>query len=83
MPLNPKYFKHPGLYAYRREFLLKYPTLSPTPLEQAEKLEQLRVIEHGYRIALIRADAPHPGIDTPQQYAAFVRRMKEAAARKG
>lgn len=69
-----KVFKHPGLYAYRRSFLLNYPQLSPTPLEQAEKLEQLRVIEHGYKIAMIPAVAPHPGIDTPEQYAAFVKR---------
>ncbi len=69
------YFKHPGLYAYRRAFLLAYPTLAPTPLEQAEQLEQLRVIEHGHKIALIYAPKPpHPGIDTPEQYAAFVAR---------
>ena len=67
-------YKHPGLYAYRRAFLDLYPTLEPTPLEQAEKLEQLRVLEHGHPIAVIHADAPHPGIDTPEQYAAFVER---------
>ncbi len=67
-------YKHPGLYAYRREFLRLYPTLEPTPLEQAEKLEQLRVLEHGHPIAVIHAPAPHPGIDTPEQYAAFVKR---------
>ncbi|MEO1236945.1 MAG: 3-deoxy-manno-octulosonate cytidylyltransferase [Planctomycetota bacterium] len=69
-------FKHPGLYAYRRDFLLKYPTLEPTPLEEAEKLEQLRVLEHGYAIKVVHADAPHPGIDTPEQYAAFVERFR-------
>ena len=68
-------YKHPGLYAYRRAFLLRYPSLEPTPLEEAEKLEQLRVLEHGYKIAVIHADAPHPGIDTPEQYAAFVKRQ--------
>lgn len=69
------YWKHPGLYAYRRDFLQNiYPTLSPTPLEDIEKLEQLRVLEHGYRIAVIEANAPEPGIDTPDQYAAFVER---------
>ena len=71
-------FKHPGLYAYRRAFLLQYPTLAPTPLEQAEQLEQLRVLEHGYKIALIHAIAPHPGIDTPEQYDAFVARWGKA-----
>jgi len=69
-------YKHPGLYAYRRAFLALYPTLAPTPLEQAEKLEQLRVLEHGYAITVIHADAPHPGIDTPEQYAAFVKRWR-------
>ncbi len=69
-------YKHPGLYAYRRAFLAEYPTLEPTPLEEAEKLEQLRVLEHGRRIAVIHAPAPHPGIDTPEQYAAFVDRFR-------
>ena len=69
-------YKHPGLYAYRRAFLREYPTLEPTPLEEAEKLEQLRVLEHGRRIAVIHAPAPHPGIDTPEQYDAFVRRFR-------
>lgn len=69
------YWKHPGLYAYRRDFLANvYPTLTPTPLEDIEKLEQLRVLEHGYAIAVIEANAPEPGIDTPEQYAAFVQR---------
>ncbi|MGB0766805.1 MAG: 3-deoxy-manno-octulosonate cytidylyltransferase [Phycisphaeraceae bacterium] len=74
---NPRstHWKHPGLYAYRRDFLLNvYPTLSPTPLEAIEKLEQLRVLEHGHAIAVIEANAPEPGIDTPEQYAAFVER---------
>ena len=74
------YWKHPGLYAYRRGFLLNvYPTLSPTPLEEMEKLEQLRVLENGYPIAVIEADAPEPGIDTPEQYAAFVARSADRA----
>lgn len=74
------YWKHPGLYAYRRDFLANvYPTLSPTPLEDIEKLEQLRVLEHGYAIAVIEADAPEPGIDTPEQYAAFVERYAHSS----
>jgi 3-deoxy-manno-octulosonate cytidylyltransferase (CMP-KDO synthetase) len=67
-------YKHPGLYAYRRGFLRLYPTLDPTPLEQAEKLEQLRVLEHGHTIHIVHADAPRPGIDTPEQYEAFLER---------
>ncbi len=66
--------KHPGLYAYRRDFLLKYVTLPATPCEQAEALEQLRALEHGYAIAVIKTEVRHHGIDTPQQYEAFVRR---------
>jgi 3-deoxy-manno-octulosonate cytidylyltransferase (CMP-KDO synthetase) len=66
--------KHPGMYAYRRAFLLTYVTLPATPLEETEKLEQLRAIEHGYRIAVIRADVRHHGIDTPEQYEQFLRR---------
>lgn len=72
---RPAYLKHPGLYAYRRDFLLKYVTLPPTPLEDAEKLEQLRALEHGYKIAVIQTQVRHHGIDTPEQYEAFVRRQ--------
>jgi len=78
---HPTVYKHPGLYAYRKPFLDRYAGLEPTPLERAEKLEQLRVLEHGFQIAVIHADAPHPGIDTPAQYAAFVARWREATER--
>jgi len=71
---NVKPLKHPGLYAYRRDFLRKIVTLAPTPLEQAEQLEQLRALEHGYKIAVVKTAVRHHGIDTPQQYAAFVAR---------
>jgi 3-deoxy-manno-octulosonate cytidylyltransferase (CMP-KDO synthetase) len=64
--------KHVGLYAYRREFLPIYLGLEPTPAEQAEKLEQLRVLEHGHAIAVHKAVVDHHGIDTPEQYHAFV-----------
>ncbi len=72
---NPQPLKHPGVYAYRRDFLLKYVTLPPTPLEEAEKLEQLRALEHGYKIAVVQTVVRHHGIDTPQQYEAFVQRQ--------
>jgi 3-deoxy-manno-octulosonate cytidylyltransferase (CMP-KDO synthetase) len=64
--------KHVGLYAYRRDFLPIYLRLAPTPAEQTEKLEQLRVLEHGHAIAVHRAVVKHHGIDTPEQYRAFV-----------
>jgi len=70
-----QYIKHPGLYAYRPEFLQQYTRLSPTPLEQSEQLEQLRVLEHGHRIKVVQTVTHHHGIDTPEQYAAFVKRV--------
>ena len=57
--------KHIGLYAYRRDFLLHLATLPPTPLEQAEALEQLRVLEHGYRIRVAVTSHDSCGVDTP------------------
>jgi 3-deoxy-manno-octulosonate cytidylyltransferase (CMP-KDO synthetase) len=44
------FYKHIGVYVFRRDFLLRVPTMAPTPLEQAEKLEQLRILEHGFAI---------------------------------
>ena len=59
--------KHIGLYAYRRDFLLKLTEWAPTPLEQIEKLEQLRVLEHGYRIKMVEvSDDASIGVDTPE-----------------
>lgn len=66
--------KHVGLYAYRRSFLDRYVALPETPLERTERLEQLRVLEHGHRIAVAVRRADHHGIDTPEQYRAFVAR---------
>jgi 3-deoxy-manno-octulosonate cytidylyltransferase (CMP-KDO synthetase) len=67
---------HLGLYAYRREFLLNLATLPPSPLERAEKLEQLRVLERGFPIAVGIVDEPSVGIDTPEDYRRFVERFK-------
>lgn len=58
--------KHVGLYVYRRDFLLRYPLLSPTPLESQECLEQLRALEHGYRIRVAETDLIGQGVDTPE-----------------
>lgn len=68
--------KHVGLYVYRAGFLRTYVTLAETPLERTEKLEQLRVLEHGLSIAVGVAEAHHVGIDTREQYAAFVARWR-------
>ena len=65
---------HIGIYGYRRDVLLTYPSWSQTPLELAESLEQLRFMEHGVRIKMVEVQPSGPGIDTPEQ-AAEVREM--------
>lgn len=67
------YLRHIGIYAYRRDFLLKITSLPQTPLEKLEKLEQLRTIENGYTILVGKVERTCEGIDTPEQYAAFVK----------
>ncbi len=69
------YLLHLGVYAYRSAFLEEVQTLQPTPLERTEKLEQLRWIEHGYSIAVRLVNRAAIGIDTPQDYDAFVERV--------
>lgn len=64
--------KHIGLYVYRSDFLQTYIKLPPTPREQAERLEQMRVLEHNYTIQVALGEVRHHGIDTPEQYARFV-----------
>jgi 3-deoxy-manno-octulosonate cytidylyltransferase (CMP-KDO synthetase) len=76
----PTTWRHMGLYVYRRDFLLKVATLAPTPLEQAEGLEQLRVLEHGFRIATVETTVDTIGVDTPEDLER-VRRLVEAGAR--
>lgn len=61
---DTSYFKHIGLYAYRKEFLLLYPFIKPTPLQQEEDLEQLKVLETGYRIKTYLTEHDSTGIDT-------------------
>ncbi len=58
--------QHVGLYAYRASFLKMYSSLAPTPLEQTESLEQLRVIENGYRIRMAHSEHAPIGVDTPE-----------------
>lgn len=73
---SPQALRHVGLYAYRVGFLHRYAAMVPTPLEQLEKLEQLRVLENGFRIAVAVMDSSHEGIDTPDQYVRFVERWR-------
>ena len=67
---------HLGLYAYRRDFLLSIGSLPPSPLEAAEKLEQLRVLDAGYPIAVGIVAEASVGIDTPEDYRRFVERWR-------
>lgn len=60
------WYRHAGIYGYRVDFLKLYSTLTPSPLERAEALEQLRVLWHGYRIAVAVSETEvPPGVDTP------------------
>jgi 3-deoxy-manno-octulosonate cytidylyltransferase (CMP-KDO synthetase) len=76
----PKFYQHVGLYAYRRDFLLKLATMPPSPLESLEKLEQLRVLEAGYSILVGVVDEPTFGIDTPDDYRRFVEKHSSRSA---
>jgi len=76
----PRYFKHLGLYAYRRDFLLELAQLPPEPLEQVEKLEQLRVLALGHRIAVGIVAHAGRGVDTPADYERFVQTYRNSAA---
>ena len=78
-PAGPPVYKHIGLYAYRRPFLLTLSRMEPTPLERAERLEQLRVLEHGYRIMTTATERDPIGVDTPGDLER-VRRLMAAGA---
>ncbi|MDX2080488.1 MAG: 3-deoxy-manno-octulosonate cytidylyltransferase [Terrimicrobiaceae bacterium] len=71
--VGPARWRHLGIYAYRRAFLLKFVQWKPTPLERCEKLEQLRALEHGASIHVVTVREAGPGIDTPADAAAFER----------
>lgn len=69
---------HLGIYAFQRQFLLKFVSLPPGRLERLERLEQLRALEHGHRIRVGLWRKAFPGIDTPEEYRAFVERWKRS-----
>ena len=71
-----RFLQHVGLYAYRREFLLKFPDLPSCPEEKLESLEQLRVLSAGYAIYVGLINEPIVGIDTREDYELFVRKCK-------
>jgi 3-deoxy-manno-octulosonate cytidylyltransferase (CMP-KDO synthetase) len=74
-PVDLQHFQHLGIYAYRREFLLRLNQLPPSPLEESEKLEQLRFLQAGVGIRVGVVDHAAQGIDTIEDYRAFVSRQ--------
>lgn len=75
----PMFLQHLGIYAYRRETLLKLAATPPVELERLEKLEQLRALHYGIPIRVEVIPAAHKGVDTPADYEAFVRSYRAAA----
>lgn len=71
------YWQHIGLYVYRRSFLLQYARLAQTPLEKLEKLEQLRVLENGFRIRVIDTEYEAIGVDVPEDLEKVRRILEE------
>jgi 3-deoxy-manno-octulosonate cytidylyltransferase (CMP-KDO synthetase) len=75
------HFKHIGLYVYRRDFLLGYSALPVGPLEQAERLEQLRALENGYRIRVVETECESLGVDTPEDLERVCRLFETSMAK--
>lgn len=76
---NLSYFKHIGIYGYKRDFILEYSKMPSTPLEEAESLEQLRVLENGYKIKVLETPYSLIGVDTEenlQEVIAYIRKNK-------
>ena len=66
------YLRHVGVYGFRRDFLLRFTALEPTPLEAAEGLEMLRALAHGFKIRVVTGDFASRGVDTPEDLAPVV-----------
>lgn len=75
--LGAAYWKHLGLYAYRREALLRFGTLQPSPLEQTERLEQLRLLENGLSLYVEAVEIDTVGVDTPEDVARVEALLRE------
>lgn len=76
---NIVYYKHLGIYSYRRDFLLMYAKLPKANLEQAEKLEQLRALEFGYRIKAVITDVDTVGVDTVKDLVRVEKLLKQVS----
>lgn len=71
-----KYYKHIGVYGYKKDFLMKFAQLPRSPLECAEELEQLRALENGYSIRVVETEYQSIGVDLPEHIALVEREMK-------
>jgi len=77
------HFKHIGLYVYRRDFLLHYSDLPVGPLEKAERLEQLRALENGFKIRVVETEYESLGVDTPADLERVTRLFELSLLGKG
>jgi 3-deoxy-manno-octulosonate cytidylyltransferase (CMP-KDO synthetase) len=82
---KPDIYKHIRLYVYRRESLLRFSSLTQTDLEDAEKLEQLRMLENGFKIKIVVTEFENLAVDTPEDlerarlyYSKFIKNREEA-----
>jgi 3-deoxy-manno-octulosonate cytidylyltransferase (CMP-KDO synthetase) len=80
---QPQYFRHQGIYGYRRDLLLRFVRWKTSPLERAESLEQLRALENGVRIRVVMTGSGSPGVDTPEDAKAVAASLCEARDRAG
>jgi 3-deoxy-manno-octulosonate cytidylyltransferase (CMP-KDO synthetase) len=78
---QPKYFRHQGIYGYKRDLLLRFVRWKTSPLERAEALEQLRALENGVRIRVVMTESGSPGVDTPEDARMIELLMKSAGRR--
>jgi 3-deoxy-manno-octulosonate cytidylyltransferase (CMP-KDO synthetase) len=77
---EPVYFKHMGLYGYTKDFLFTYKNIPPSGLENTERLEQLRVLEEGFKIKVIETRFDTVSVDTPEDLAKAAEHLKKEAA---
>jgi 3-deoxy-manno-octulosonate cytidylyltransferase (CMP-KDO synthetase) len=75
--LKPFWYKHIGLYAYRKKFLMEFGNLPESGLEKIEKLEQLRILENGFRIKVIETALDSIGVDCEADLAMVEKRLAE------
>ncbi|MCB0258655.1 MAG: 3-deoxy-manno-octulosonate cytidylyltransferase [Calditrichaeota bacterium] len=79
----PRLLRHIGVYVYRKTFLLEYLQWAEGDLERVEKLEQLRVLEKGYKIKVVKAAKPSPGVDTPEDVKRVEALIKSGGSESG